>query len=516
MKALATLSFRWWMIGAMAREEVATSTEILRHYIQMPYVNHLQRGPADLLRSTGDAVTVFYGGVVAGLIGLITESIGITAILAALLVTAPLPTVALFAYFGVAGYVYRRVTRARVARIGSEMTDLSVRTFEAAYTILSGIKAIKMRGNPDHYLAEYESARARAAQVQRTSTILGELPKHLLEMLFIVGIGLASVVIFSQQSSGQSLGLLALFVAAGFRILPGMARLMGALNAVTVGLPMSRIVVAEVAQARQDAQSIDPPALSSEVDPLPFNRQLALSGLTFRYPETPVDVLRGIDLTIDRGTSVALVGGSGAGKSTLVDVMLGLHTPREGTITVDGVNIQSHMASWQANLAMVPQDVYLLDRSLRENIALGVAPPDIDDDLVDSAVDHAQLKDLIAELPAGLSSRVGDRGARLSGGQRQRIGIARALYHQPNVLVLDEATSALDNLTERRIADTIQALAGDITVILVAHRLSTVRHCDQLVYMELGRVLATGTFDEVRRDSPGFDHLVRLGDLSAS
>ena len=315
VKALATLSFRWWMIGAMAREEVATSTEILRHYIQMPYVNHLQRGPADLLRSTGDAVTVFYGGVVAGLIGLITESIGITAILAALLVTAPLPTVALFAYFGVAGYVYRRVTRARVARIGSEMTDLSVRTFEAAYTILSGIKAIKMRGNPDHYLAEYESARARAAQVQRTSTILGELPKHLLEMLFIVGIGLASVVIFSQQSSGQSLGLLALFVAAGFRILPGMARLMGALNAVTVGLPMSRIVVAEVAQARQDAQSIDPPALSSEVDPLPFNRQLALSGLTFRYPETPVDVLRGIDLTIDRGTSVALVGGSGAGKT---------------------------------------------------------------------------------------------------------------------------------------------------------------------------------------------------------
>jgi ABC-type multidrug transport system fused ATPase/permease subunit len=208
-----------------------------------------------------------------------------------------------------------------------------------------------------------------------------------------------------------------------------------------------------------------------------------------------------------------LVGGSGAGKTTLLDVILGLHDPREGRVTVDGVDIAGIKRRWQANIAYVPQDVYLLDATLAENIAFDQAKGDIDPAQLQSAIEQAQLEELVGQLPSGVDTPIGEKGSRLSGGQRQRVGIARALYRQPELLVLDEATSALDNETEHRINETIRALRGDITVLVVAHRLSTVRHADQVVFMKDGRVQCVGTFDEVRRQNPEFERLASLGSL---
>jgi ABC-type multidrug transport system fused ATPase/permease subunit len=212
---------------------------------------------------------------------------------------------------------------------------------------------------------------------------------------------------------------------------------------------------------------------------------------------------------------VALVGASGAGKSTIVDLVLGLHRPTGGRITVDGVDIAESIPTWQRTLGLVPQDVYLIDESLRSNVAFGEVADDIDEARIIEAVTRAQLDDLIASLPDGLDTFVGERGIRLSGGQRQRIGIARALYSRPQVLILDEATSALDNETERLITETIEALRGDMTIIVVAHRLSTVRNCDLVVFLSQGRVEVEGTFDEVRAGSAEFANLVALGTLDA-
>lgn len=512
LKAISTVAFRWWMLGTMARESVHTSTEILRHYVRMPYVQHLQRGPANLLRTMGDACTTFYTAVVGGGISVVTESIGIVGIVVAMMLTAPIPTLVLLVYFAGAATVYRRISKPMMTRIGAEMTELSVRTFESAYTVLSGIKAFKLRGNAAYFVAEYEGYRGRTARTERQSTMLTELPKYILEVLFIIGVGVTTVAVFStDQASGRSLGVLALFVAAGFRVLPGMTRLLGALNGITIGIPFAQLVVEETAAARELAA--ETPATTATPEPLPLAGGIRLDSLTFRYPGAADDVIRGIDLEIPTGSSVALVGGSGAGKSTLVDLMLGLHVPSSGQISAGGVNVAAHMDRWQANLAMVPQDVYLLDRSLRENIALGVAPELIDEDRIASAVRDAQLTDLVDQLPEGLNTSVGDRGSRLSGGQRQRIGIARALYTNPSLLALDEATSSLDNITERRIADTIERLGGQMTVVIVAHRLSTVRHCDQIVHMADGEVVASGSFAEVQRKSPEFARLVALGRL---
>ncbi len=222
-------------------------------------------------------------------------------------------------------------------------------------------------------------------------------------------------------------------------------------------------------------------------------------------------MLDDIDLRIPAGSTVALVGSSGAGKTTLADVLMGLHPPTAGRVAVDGVDIRTDIVGWQRSIGMVPQDVYVLDATLRANVAFGEAPDAVNERRLSAALTRAQLDDLIAELPNGVDTIVGERGGRLSGGQRQRIGIARALYLEPSVLVLDEATSALDSETERRITDTIESLRGQMTVVVIAHRLSTVRNCDLLLYLEQGRIAASGTFESVIAESPAFARLVKLG-----
>jgi ABC-type multidrug transport system fused ATPase/permease subunit len=246
-----------------------------------------------------------------------------------------------------------------------------------------------------------------------------------------------------------------------------------------------------------------------------LTRSLRVEGVAFRYPGGERDVLRDVDLEVPMGTSLALVGGSGAGKSTLADVMLGLHEPTSGRVTVDGADVRTVRNAWRRAVGYVPQDVFLLDATLAENIAFDVDRAHVDEARLGSAVAAAQLDDVVAGLPDGLESQLGERGSRLSGGQRQRVGIARALYRDPQVLVLDEATSALDNETEHRIAGTLEALRGELTVVMIAHRLSTVRTADQVAFLKDGRVEAIGSFDEVRRASPDFERLVRLGSLDA-
>jgi ABC-type multidrug transport system fused ATPase/permease subunit len=226
--------------------------------------------------------------------------------------------------------------------------------------------------------------------------------------------------------------------------------------------------------------------------PLPFRRALTLHDVQFQYPAAETAALRGIDLKIAAGATVGFIGGSGAGKSTLVDVILGLLTPQHGSVRVDGVDVRTNLRGWQDNIGYVPQNIYLTDDTLRRNIAFGLADAEIDELAVQRALRAAQLEQFIAELPRGLETFVGERGVRLSGGQLQRIGIARALYHDPPVLVLDEATSALDTITEREVMDAVRALHGRKTVIIVAHRVTTVEHCDRLYRLEAGKIVGAG------------------------
>ncbi|MFV0427263.1 MAG: ABC transporter ATP-binding protein [Beutenbergiaceae bacterium] len=512
LKAVFTILFRWWMSKMVARQQVETSVGILRYYIRMPYINHVERGTSDLIARAGDVVARFYNQVVMAILNVATETITILMITTGLILAAPGPTLALIAYFALVAGGFQWVLRRRVSHLGEEFTELAVEGYRTSFQIFHGIKEIKLRGSADWFIEQSRIARQRMTDNLRLSNLYGELPKYVLELVFITGIAVATVLIFASSNAQEGIGILAMFVAAGFRILPSATRMMAGLNAVRVGKPSIEMVLSEVElaaayeQDAKDAEHQDPDILS-------YTKELTLEHLAFRYPTSDADVLSDINLTIPRGTTVGFVGGSGAGKTTLIDLVLGLHEPTSGRILVDGVEIAAHLRTWQQRLSMVPQDVYLIDGTLRQNIAFGEDPSTIDDARIEETIQMAQLAQIIADLPAGLDSEVGERGGRLSGGQRQRIGIARALYRNPQLLVLDEATSALDNLTEHRISSTIAGLSGNTTVLIVAHRLSTVRNCDQVVYMSEGKIEASGTFDEVRRASPEFAHLVKLGSL---
>jgi len=282
--------------------------------------------------------------------------------------------------------------------------------------------------------------------------------------------------------------LLAVLALAVFRLMPCANRIVNLSNGIRFQMSLFNELYDEFCIIRDRLESGKSEELLSEnVEKLPFVKELCVEHLAFQYPGGQHEVLQDVSFTVPKGSFVGVVGPSGAGKTTFVDILLGLLTPTGGKITIDGVDIQSNIRGWQANLSYVPQSIYLIDGTIKDNVALGVPPEDFEEDLLIRVLKMAELYDFVEELPKGVDTMVGERGVKLSGGQRQRIGIARALYYKPDVLVLDEATSALDNETEKSITDTILKLKGQITIISIAHRVSTLEACDFKIKFENGQ-----------------------------
>lgn len=514
LKDLGALWFAWWLAGFVATERVRTSARLLHHMLSAPYSQVASRSSAEMMRTMDTSVLQVFSLTINGLMLTASTSISVLAVLAALVALAPVPTVVLIAYFGVASLAFDRLAKPRALAAGVETNRASLTGFRSAFAALGAIKELKLRGTQEHFVDSYREAQLRGAYAGRVASFIATLPKYLLEIMFIVAVGIV-LVLSSRTGGGSGVGLIALFVAAGFRLLPAVTSLLASASGIRVGADSLRIVHAEVTAA--GAAAHEATAADTRGDGADwitsFERQVALEGVDFRYPGTEVDVLKNIWIEVPRGSSLALVGGSGAGKTTLVDILVGLLTPTRGRVSVDGTDIQLHPRGWQRSVAYVAQDIFLLEATLAENVAFDQPGAEIDRERVLAALGQAQLLEIVEALPDGIDTQVGERGARLSGGQRQRIGIARALYRQCQVLVLDEATAALDNETEHRVNTTIAELHGSITVVVIAHRLSTVRHTDQVVFLDRGRVAATGTFDEVRRTNKDFARLVELGSL---
>lgn len=507
VKALATVAFRWWISGFIMREQVGTAMRLLRYYLRAPYSLHLRRNTADLLVTLSDGVGQTYGQVVTGAMWALSDAITIVAILVTLFVSMPLPTLGVTLYFTLAAVIFQRWARPHILRASTTALWAAQGSFQSGTEAIAAVKEVQVRGVAPYFERRYRESRLAASQAGRITGFLGDAPKHLLELLFIIGIALLAGLAYRQDTGTNALSMIALFAAAGFRILPSVVRLMASLNAIRAGSVGVNRVLADLGPASRV------PDQDPRVVPLPFNDAIRVADVSFRYEQGNDDVLRGVTLEIPFGRSVALVGGSGAGKSTLVDVLLGLLPPAQGTVTVDGVDIADHMAAWRLNIGMVPQSVWMVEGSLADNIAFGEASEGVDTERLALAVHQADLDEVVEHLPHGIATEIGERGVRLSGGQRQRIGIARALYRNPRLLVLDEATSALDNETERRITQTITSLQGRMAMVIVAHRLSTVKHCDQVAFIKDGRVEALGTFAEVQAASPDFARQVQLGRL---
>jgi len=509
LRAASTLLVRWWIFGRIFEDEARTSARLLRRFLCAPYVFHLRTNSTQLLRTLTLSVDQTYSRVIIGLITIAVELVVALGTAVVLAISEPLAALALLVYFAVATFAIARAVSARSRRVGMRFQQHNAEVLKEATQAFGAVKHIQLGGHADHFVERLEEVRRQSSDTKRKIQFLAEVPRQYFELAFVVGIGLMIIVVSVLQGSSSVVAAIGLFAVAGFRLLPGLVRISNSNQNMQSALPALQLVLDALAlpAVPPDPVSIDPADV--------FTTRLRLHDVSFRYPDAEVDALTGVDLELAPGDSVALVGPSGAGKSTLIDVIMGLHPPTGGELLVDGRPVGDIRTAWQRGIGLVPQDIFLLDASIAENIAFGDRLDQIDQARLDETLAMAQLDDLVAELPAGLQTIVGERGVRLSGGQRQRLGIARALYGRPRLLVLDEATSALDSVTEARITGTLRELRGRLTMITIAHRLSTVRDADRLVLMDEGRIIDEGPFEQLRDRNTSFRHLVDVAEMTS-
>ena len=504
----AILSGGTWILayfGSMRNHSI--SRRLLISYLKQPYTFFLERNSAGLANNILQEVQQVINGIVnPGLIA-IAETVSVLGILI-LLVTID-PWLALLTgtvLGGTYGLIYLG-TRRYLGVIGRNRVGANQARHQAANEAMGGIKDVKLLGREAEMVSRYSVPSRRYARYYAANRIISTVPRYLLEA---VAFGSIVMIVLVQLGMGRAVNdmipVLGLYAFAGYRLLPALQRIFqGVAN---IRYSMGALDEVHATIRRLDVTTADSDAFAdrSEVEALPFEKALALRKVTYRYPTSGQPVLREIDLEIPVRTSAAFVGATGAGKTTIVDIVLGLLTPDEGSLTVDGVAVDTSNAErWQKLVGYVPQSIFLTDDTVKQNIALGLPPEDIDDEAMRRAARMAQIDEFIEnDLERGYETFVGERGVRLSGGQRQRLGIARALYHDPDVLVLDEATSALDGTTERSVFETIRALSGKKTILMIAHRLSTVQSCDQIFLLHRGRLEATGTYESLLASNPRF------------
>lgn len=478
------LGFQAWYQARFAFSlQAGLSQRLFAAYLRQPYAFHLQNNSAELLRNVAGEVSIFTNNALIPGIVLFGETLVLFGLGFLLVSVEPLGAVMVMGVLGSAGIIFHRLTSSRVGRWGRIREQHEGLRFQHLQQGLSAVKDIKLLGREGEFLEQYRSHNMRSARAMQLFTTFQQLPRLWLELLAVVGLAILVVAMLAQGRDPQSvLPVFGVFAAAAFRLMPSANRILSSIQALRYGLPAIDKLYTQL------RLNVPPPQDESTVR-TPFSDCLRLDNVSFAYPDAADFVLRDVSLCIRRGESMGFVGASGAGKSTLVDILLGLLRPDSGHVLVDDADIQENLRNWQRQIGYVPQSIFLTDDTLRRNVAFGLADEQIDEGAVWRALRSAQLEEFVKALPQGLEATVGERGVRLSGGQCQRIGIARALYHDPAVLVLDEATSALDNATERSVMQAVSALHGTKTVIVVAHRLSTVEHCERVYRVHAGKLL---------------------------
>lgn len=475
--------------------QVRLSQWLFTTYLRQPYTFHLQRNSARLMSSvTGEVGT--FGSALTQTMSILTEGLVLLGIASLLLVVEPLGAMLVVLVLGGAVWGFHRITRARITRWGQARQYHDGLRIQHLQQGLGGAKDVKLLGREGDFLAQYRVHNTQSARVGQFQATLQQIPRLWLEFLVMAGMAALVITMLAQgRDMASIMPTLGLFAVAAFRLMPSVNRVLGAVQSLRYSLSVINTLHEELKLA------VPEPA-AQNINGTAFQHEISLADISYTYPGAPTPALNGLSLTIQKGESVGFIGPSGSGKSTLVDVILGLLPPGAGQVAVDGQDIQQNLRAWQDQIGYVPQSIYLTDDTLRRNVAFGIPGEQIDAAAVQRAIKDAQLEEFVTSLPDGIETIVGERGIRLSGGQRQRIGIARALYHNPAVLVLDEATSALDTTTERGVMQAVRALQGSKTILIVAHRLSTVEHCDRLYRLEQGRVVEEGTPNTMLYNQP--------------
>jgi ATP-binding cassette, subfamily B, bacterial PglK len=483
--------------------DAALSCSLLKGYLTAPYPLHFRRNSAELIRNLNEAVRTVFKALDSAM-AVLTESLVAAGIASVMIAAAPQVTLIAGVVLISLLFVLLRVTKSMASRYGHGLYELNRRILQSLQQALGGIKEIKALGRERYFYEAYARRRQEMMAVGYVETTLEVLPPLVIETVFVCGaLAVVALVTASGPAGPEGLPVIALFAYGGFRIVPSANRVTWRLNEIRA----ARKAVDALYEDHALIAEGEWPADGNGSAPR-FSERIEVAGVGYTYPAGETPVLHDVSLTVAHGESIGIVGPTGAGKSTLVDLIAGLLEPTSGSITVDGIPLADRITSWKRRIGYVPQSIYLTDDSLRRNIALGIGDAEIDEQRIEIALRLAQLEDFVHALPNGLDTSVGERGVRLSGGERQRVGIARALYHDPDVLLFDEATSALDGTTEQDVGRAIDSLVGEKTMIIVAHRPSTVRRCQRLVYLRDGRVEDCGAFEEIAARNADFRRML--------
>ena len=511
LKSAYLTSMYYVLYRVIFSRQVALSTRLFDSYMRSPYLLHVQRNSAELLRNVNsDVLWVFSGILVPGL-SVVVESLVMAAMMTLLLIVEPLPAIVALIVIGSLGAATFRPLKTVTEEAGRAQQIRLSEMIQWVQQGLGGVKEAKVLGRERFFVEAYRTASrgyARAMLVLRTAS---EVPRLSIEGLAVSGL---LVFIVTMLSRGQDMRLvlptMSVFALASMRLMASLNRVLAALTFIRYYAPSVDVVYRDLTALRQPD-----PAHTAADEELRFTRAIELRDICFRYPGANEPALNDVSLTIEKGQSVGIVGPSGSGKTTLVDVIVGLLPPAAGSVRVDGVDVATRPAAWQRTIGYIPQPIYLCDDTVRRNVAFGLADEHVDDARVWCALRAAQLEEFVAGLPEGLGNRMGEHGVKVSAGQRQRIGIARALYHDPSVLVLDEATSALDSATEAEVTRALAELRRRKTVIIIAHRLSTVRDCDVLFLLKDGALTAAGDYEAMLHTSREFRDMVEAAKFTA-
>tara|TARA_R100000988_G_C4002466_1_gene170036 strand:- start:61 stop:1902 length:1842 start_codon:yes stop_codon:yes gene_type:complete len=507
------LMFNWMQMRALAQWKGDLSKRLMNIYLFSDYSVHLAKTSSEIIRNMALTAAV-YDQFIAPFINLLVNFailIGLCILLTFVLPAEMLLSLLLIAFVSWALYA---LMRGPFKKIGAELNDLFKVRQSIMRQSIGMIKETKLTAKESFFLDAYARVEFRNFGRQAHYNFMATIPPLVTEGAVIVGIlSVVTYVMFFSTQEQPGLAILGLLAASFFRLTPVINRILGSLQLMNISNNTVDIIASEFHQLEN---RIFKPVI--EPDPLPFSSRISFKGVSYCYPETQACALEGIDFDIFKGETIGITGASGAGKSTLVALLMGLVAPKNGTISVDGLPLsdQKYLRAWHKHIGYVPQSVFIIEDSVARNVAFGEAPENIDERRVWEVLEVVQMKDFVKSLPNGIHEFVGEDGSRFSGGQRQRLGIARVLYEQPDFLVLDEATSGLDSANEKAFSDALCEIKTSSTIVMIAHRLSTLRDCDRIIMLDNGRILQIGTFDQLYNDCSTFRSLVDLSQMNPS
>lgn len=466
-------------------------SRVMAEFLNRPYEKYLGADIPTVFRITDSDIPQTFSLILA-MLQLASEAVVTCLIFLVLLLNDPRMTLFIIAVFGLLTLFIVKVFKPRLNRIGARNQAIQSRIAKWRIQATYGLKDVKVLNREEFYVRNYYETGKVGAEVARNYAVLNNMPRLLIETVFIVSVlGFLVVYINGGGDITAMVTTISAFAIAAVRVLPSVNRINTYITEIAYTQPSLDFVYDNLQEGMKTDAMLAERRAYSQVEKLKLDHQIELDHISFHYPDSDKNIFEDAHMIVPKGKSVGIIGTSGAGKSTIVDILLGLLHAQTGTITCDGVDIFKNYESWLAQIGYIPQSIYLIDESIRDNIAFGIDADKIDEKRIWEVLEEAQLKEFVEELPEGLDTTIGDRGVRLSGGQRQRIGIARALYNDPEILVFDEATSALDNDTEAAVMEAVNSFHGRKTMIIIAHRLNTIEKCDMIYKVENMKLVET-------------------------